>query len=95
MKTLIILILSVSLVGCRDTSTSHEPLPYITGDTVWPRSPIRYFKDERSGICFAERGVEKGVGNLYSFTEVPCEKITFYKSIIPTPIPQKDERDKS
>lgn len=32
---------------------------------------IRYFKDTRTGVCFAERGSENG----NSFTCVPCDSV--------------------
>lgn len=53
----------------------NRPPQYLKGESQYDY-PITYFKDDRTGICFAERRVMDYHG--YSFTEVPCEKVDIY-----------------
>jgi hypothetical protein len=53
-----------------------NPNDYIKGESHY-KGPISYFKDVRTGICFAER-TPNGGSDSYSFTEVSCEKVDAY-----------------
>ncbi len=72
MKNLVIVsLVSIFLItACGDINTGNTG--YVKGVTRYD-APINYFKDERTGICFAER--VPIAGDSYSFTEVPCEKV--------------------
>ena len=62
----LLLILSVALL----TSCVDAP-EHVDGDSE-SLYDIKYIKDSRTGLCFAERGL----GSKYSFTCVPCtEKV--------------------
>jgi len=55
------------------TSCSEQP-GYIEGISqtgAHGKSDIRYFKDKRTGLCFAERGAL----DTYAFTCVPCDSV--------------------
>lgn len=63
MKKILLLILVISLCGC------EEQPSYIKGKSQKSDNDgINYFKDERTGLCFAERGYV----DTYTFTCVPC-----------------------
>lgn len=70
MKKLILLIVLFALASC-----NKETPEYITGGSGM-KSPdasvlsLRYFKDSRTGLCFAERG---GMDS-YTMTCVPCSE---------------------
>jgi hypothetical protein len=51
------------------SSCENRP-SYIEGRKTDDSSGIHYIKDSRTGLCFAERGS----GNTYSFTCVPCSE---------------------
>ena len=51
---------------------------YIDGHTA-KSGDIRYIKDTRTGVCFAERGG----GETYAFTCVPCDSV---KNLINTTV---------
>jgi hypothetical protein len=67
MKTVLILLLLAATSGCQQNS--------IPNTTKLP-DKIVYFKDERTGICFAavNSSTEKG-SRITSFTTVDCEKV--------------------
>ena len=69
MKKLLFVLMVVMLCSC--SSESKEDA-YITGNSsyVGDNSEITYIKDERTGLCFAERGW----GQSYTFTCIPCIK---------------------
>jgi hypothetical protein len=54
------------------TSCNGVQPDYIQGKSNdWQTDPIVYFKDKRTGLCFAERGATSN----YSFTCVPCDSL--------------------
>ena len=65
MKKLLIIIICIFIISCDNRKPKH-----MKGNTV-KHSDIRYIKDTRTDICFAE------IGNstTYSFTAVDCEKV--------------------
>ena len=67
MKTVLILLLLAASSGCQ-----HNTIP----NTNNLSNKIVYFKDERTGICFAaiNSATEKG-SRITSFTTVDCEKV--------------------
>jgi len=82
-----IIFCSILLASC---STDFQKQPnYIRGDSKrWGDSQyqeIRYFKDGRTNLCFAERGTS----NDYSFTCVPCDSI---KNLLYEETPHKEEK---
>jgi hypothetical protein len=75
MKLLLGLLL-VIFVGC---SVTVEKI-----DTKRFSNKISYFKDDRTGLCFAAVAMKKGAMPVFnnqngvSFTCVPCEKVENY-----------------
>jgi hypothetical protein len=67
MKTVLILLLLATTSGCQ-----HNSIP----NTRNLSDKIVYFKDERTGLCFAaiNSATEKG-SRITSFTTVDCEKV--------------------
>ena len=60
---IIVLIGACSYGGC--------PAPRIETP---PENEIHYFRDNRTGICFAQVGIPSGdPRNNYTFTQVPCD----------------------
>ncbi len=70
--------LTVFLTGC-----GEPPPKFQKGDSIASRDNIRYFKDERTKLCFAEVGMDRY--DNYSFTYVPCENIE--KNVLTNPSP--------
>lgn len=80
MKTIILLltiIFTISLFSCepkkasyiKGNTTAHEG--YLTNDII---KDVRYWKDTRTNLCFAEIGHV----DSYSFTCVPCDSVKLY-----------------
>jgi len=68
MKKIIVIFTFLILTSC------YEQPKYIEGNSqtgIDGKSDIRYFKDKRTGLCFAERGT----ANSYAFTCVPCDSV--------------------
>jgi len=69
MKKIIVIFTFLILTSCH----SKQP-EYIEGFSQTGTSganEIRYFKDKRTGLCFAERGTL----DSYAFTCVPCDSV--------------------
>lgn len=64
--SLLFLMTVIIMAGCGEAVHNREHIP----DSVTSED-INYFRDERTKLCFAERAGYK----MYSFTEVPCEKV--------------------
>lgn len=62
---MLIILLLIFISACNE-----EPASYVNGDSELS-GEIRYLKDTRTGLCFAETGYE----NTYSFTCVPCDSL--------------------
>lgn len=68
MKKILTILILFTLVSC-----SEQP-KYIQGKSQTGsngNNDIRYFKDKRTGLCFAERGNV----DTYAFTCVPCDSV--------------------
>lgn len=79
----LVLVLAFLLSACGEiapTPPSNERR-YLFGDVQYPSYPVRYFKDERTGLCFAERMF--GTSDSYSFTNVPCPNVDAYYKVNP------------
>jgi hypothetical protein len=64
-KILLLSVVIFIIYGCEQPS-------YVEGDSYNTGGyEIKYFKDTRTNLCFAERGMMDG----YSFTCVPCDSI--------------------
>jgi hypothetical protein len=69
MKKLVLFLLILGIYGC-DNSVE-------TSDDASKR--ITYFKDKRTGICFAQiESLTNNSGNIVSIATVPCEKVEKY-----------------
>ena len=69
-KIITILISSLYLVSC-DNENVKPGMNNLPHQKQFRYDNLRYFKDEKVNKCFAERGV----GNTYSFTCVPCDSL--------------------
>lgn len=81
-----LLLVAFALVvsSCGDATPStpqSNERKYLFGDVSYPSYGIRYFKDERTGICFAERMFSSS--DTYSFTTVPCSNVDAYYKVNP------------
>ena len=80
MKNLLFLLLTTfALSGCENQPEKKDetinPIVYLKLTHIKYNFDIKYFKDTTTGLCFAE----KGVGDQYSFTCVPCDSIYNHK----------------
>ena len=69
------LLLLLFMISCKEMTEYEEQPEYIQGNSKRWSTPkgkeIRYFKDTRTNLCFAERGTDQD----YSFACVPCDSI--------------------
>jgi len=70
MKYILSIILIITFASCDNRPTPDSNRNNYQSGFV--SDEIRYFKDPRTNKCFAERGV----GEEYSFTCIPCDSIT-------------------
>jgi len=65
MKKIFLLSVLLTMMSCEQPS-------YIQGNSnQYTNSDVRYFRDTRTNLCFAEIGG----GDSYAFTCVPCDSI--------------------
>lgn len=68
-KIAYLIILTLTVISCDQKTTPGN----MTFDGQYQRNEndIRYFKDNQTQKCFAERGVQRS----YSFTCIPCDSL--------------------
>ncbi len=66
-KIIFTVLLIAALSGCDNQQPNYINGTSNNGDA----SDISYFKDERTGLCFAERGYI----DTYTMTCVPCDSV--------------------
>ncbi len=59
------------LCSCDNNKLKPGNMYYGSWSSGDDKSKIRYFQDEYTKLCFAERGLS----NSYSFTCVPCDSL--------------------
>lgn len=67
-------------MGCGEAAPSAPKPTYYKGDVSHPSVDIKYFKDTRTGVCFAERQ-PNGSSDSYAFTTVPCNAVEAYYGV--------------
>lgn len=78
MKKLIYILPVFALLSCNEPITPGSMYTTSFVDKT-KQSDIRYFKDDETGLCFAERGL----GDNYTFTQVECTPAVMSKIITP------------
>lgn len=69
---IILSLIAIALLSCNPVTTT-------TTNTTELSYDLSYFKDERTGLCFATLTSINTAGSTVSITCVPCDSITLSK----------------
>lgn len=66
----------IALAGCNNDYVHNSSNKISKEDSIYNMyGPITYFKDTRTGLCFASILSRNSYGGIVSITTVPCDSV--------------------